>query len=55
MYEYIFSDAHIVYAPSELDLIYTLNSKSYFNYIPMHIGDLFSEDVLNINSMPIDY
>lgn len=55
MYEYIFSDAHAVYAPKELNLIYTLNSKSYFNYIPMYIGDLFSEDTLHINSMPIDY
>jgi len=55
MYEYIFSDAHAVYAPNELNLIYTLSSKSYFNYIPMYIGDLFSEDVLSMNSMPIDY
>jgi len=32
-----------------------LNTKSYFNYIPMYIGDLFTEDILNINSTPINY
>jgi len=55
MYEYIFSEASTVYTPNELNLLYTLTSKSYFNYIPMYIGDLFSEDILYENSSSIDF
>jgi hypothetical protein len=46
VFEFILSESSSIHVPHVMNLQYNLNSESYFKYIPLFYGDLFSEELL---------
>lgn len=46
VFEFILSDGDNVDVPKALTIIKAVNSRSFFNYIPMYYGNLFSDELL---------
>ena len=49
-YEFILSNASKIMIPEAMNLMYEINGESFLKYIPMYMGDLFSQELLFSNA-----